>query len=75
MPSRSWATRSGSICYSPGVTAPRHTNPVPKLLIYGLVGGILLFTIILIVIFLGREKTSPLEDDHSSESRSASPPQ
>ncbi|MGE0396574.1 MAG: hypothetical protein AB7T06_07660 [Kofleriaceae bacterium] len=49
-------------------------RPVPKLLIWGLVGGFILFAIILVVIVLGRDRGEP-QKPQSSESRSESPPQ
>jgi hypothetical protein len=50
-------------------------RPIPKMLIWGLIGGFVLFTIILVVIVMNRERTPTNEKPHSSESRSESPPQ
>lgn len=49
-------------------------RPVPKALIWGLIGGFILFAIILAMIVMNRERTVP-QKDQSSESRSESPPQ
>jgi hypothetical protein len=50
-------------------------RPVPKLLIWGLVGGFVLFLCILVGIVLGRERGDPAPKPQPSESRSESPPQ
>lgn len=59
------------------MTDDHEPRPVPKLLIWGLVGGFLLFVAILIFIVVGREKNdpAPAAGPHASESRSESPPQ
>lgn len=65
--------------------ADHEPRPVPKLLIWGLVGGFVLFLIILVGIVLGRERGDPAPQpapssslhaprDQASVSRSESPP-
>ncbi len=49
-------------------------RPVPKALIWGLIGGFLLFAAIIAGIVMSRERTEP-EKPQASESRSESPPQ
>jgi len=74
MPSRSEATRSGSICYSDDVSDIEE-RPIPKALIWGLIAGFILFVIILVVIVMNRDKSEAPPVPQSSESRSESPPQ
>ncbi len=52
-------------------------RPVPKLLIWGLVAGFIIFVCILVGIVLGRERGDPTPTPvpQASESKSESPPQ
>ena len=50
---------------------------VPRLLIWALIAGFVLFTVILVTIVLRRERSDPVQPPlpQPSESRSESPPQ
>ncbi|MFN0247136.1 MAG: hypothetical protein ACKV2T_09510 [Kofleriaceae bacterium] len=48
-------------------------RPVPKLLIWGLVGGFVLFVCILVGIVLGRERGDPAPTPSGSSSESPQP--